>query len=258
MILLYNYIDFPKYWLHKIKTSHKILSIIFYISVLPFCSTNLLLIQYIIIVLFSGFLLAKYPGSYRKFIMSLILILIVFILVAILTPSASVGLYSISIPYQIKYMYCKLKCSNMVTIIYHNYLYLYIPSTLLRSYLIVNNYLSLYYTVVITTSFEDLIVNLVKYNANTPNKSAILKKTVLVTLIASDLIYTLGIQIKNIADTILLRGIKKANVLNEMNKWLYLICFSYCKYLSQIINDMTCNIFSRNLERYDYKLWFIF
>nr|SCW22970.1 Hypothetical protein ORF_5 [Nemalion sp. H.1444] len=258
MISFHHHVNFPKYWFHRIETSHKILSIVVYIFVLPFCSTNILFVHYIIIVLLLSSLFVRYPGSLYKFIVSLIPVLIIFIFIATLTASTNVGLSLVPIPYQLKYLCYELKANNTVTFIYNNYLYLSIPTIVLRSYLLANNYLSLYYIVTLTTSFEDLIVNVSKYNTDTKCKSTALERTILVILIASNLIPTFYTQIRNVLDAILLRGIRVENKLYSAHKLIYLICLFYCTYLSKVIKDITSSIFSRNLEYYDHKLWFIF
>ncbi len=265
MIIFNQNIHIPVYWFSRLANHHKLILISIYIVLVPICPVYILVIHHILIILLWTLEFKPYPIFYRQWFYTAILFYILYLAFAVITSSSQ--MISLCIPYTVKINKYFLNILNGIiskkTNIYSNvhsiyrYFHLDIPLLLTRNYLLLLNYFNLYNFIRLTTSHEQLIVNLVslvQYNKYKLNK---IQESIIIVMLSSEIISILTSKLSYTKNCLILRGFNAFIIFTYAFYLSQLILYKYKKFLIAIINNTVYIIYSRELLMYDIDLWLL-
>nr|YP_009314718.1 Hypothetical protein ORF_5 [Neoizziella asiatica]SCW23173.1 Hypothetical protein ORF_5 [Neoizziella asiatica] len=265
MIIFNQYIKVPIYWFSRLPHRYKLILISVYIILVPISPVYILLVNHILIILLWILEFKPYPILYRKWAYTIILLYIVYFVFALIISSNQ--MISICIPYNIKISSYFLNLWNVMilnkqslycnTYSIYKYFYLDIPFLLTRNYLLLLNYFNLYNFIKLTTSQEQLIVNLINLVQYNKHKWNPIQASIIIVLLSSEIISTLNSRLINTKNCFMLRGLNMSRVFIDSWYLIQLILYKYKKYIITIIHNTVYVIYSRELLVYDIDLWLL-
>nr|YP_009315128.1 hypothetical protein P8471_pgp125 [Titanophycus setchellii]SCW23583.1 conserved_ORF_5 [Titanophycus setchellii] len=262
MIIFNQYIHFPVYWFSRLANYHKLILVSIYIILIPVSPLYMLVLHHILIILLWRLEFKPYPMLYRYWCRTSIILYCVYCAFGFMASTGQI--ITICIPYHIKINKYYINIGNLIAPQYlsiscniysiYRYFYIDIPLLLTRSYFVFLNYLSLYNFVILTTSPEQLIINLVNL---VKNKSKIMQESIIIVMLSSEIISILNSKLHNTQKCFILRGLNRLQLSSYCSYLLGLVMYKYKKLYITMINNSIYAIYSRELLLYDIDLWLV-
>nr|YP_009315739.1 Hypothetical protein ORF_5 [Trichogloeopsis pedicellata]SCW24397.1 Hypothetical protein ORF_5 [Trichogloeopsis pedicellata] len=264
MVIFNQYLNLPASWLTRLSTRSKFIIISIYIILATFCSLRILIIQHILLIILWKLALEEYPIVYKRYYSTLLLIYFFYCICVITTPYCTS--VSLQIPYSFQISIPLLSIWNYIvgynSCIYCNvynvyqYLYIYLPLLLTRSYLLFINYFSIYSFIIYTTSSEQIIINIVSILLGTRYQKTC-KDSIIVITLSSEFISILHNKFRYTQTTLLLRGITQLQAMSSIFYLSKLIFVQYKKICMILVNNMLYSVYSKELLYYNIYFWLI-
>nr|YP_009312876.1 Hypothetical protein ORF_5 [Helminthora furcellata]SCW21130.1 Hypothetical protein ORF_5 [Helminthora furcellata]SCW23990.1 Hypothetical protein ORF_5 [Helminthora furcellata] len=261
MIICNQYINSPRYWLRQISNRYKLILITVYITVVPFCPVYILLLMHIILILLWTFVFKDYPALYKNWLFTLLFIYSLYFILALFTSSTVTINLCIPLSFKIYTNFIinwNSAIGNKLYINCQSYnIHLYLPFLLTRSYILIVNYFSIYNFIILTTSTEQLILNLIGLMTNKKFKISYSADSIFIVMLSSEVINLLTHKLSNTKTSITLRGLTSLQTLRSSYYLVYLVFEQYQKIYIEILYHLLYTIYSRELLFYRLDLWLI-